>query len=346
MRAAVVFPGQGSQFVGMADAWATHPAGRAVLEEASAGDGTRRRRGLPRRGRARDHGVRAAGPAGVRRRGVPGAASATALRRSSGWRGIRSASSRRWSPRAMLASATRCELVVIRGAAMQRAGEDRPGTMTALLGVGADDARRRCATRLAATTCWSSRTRTPPHRSVISGSVAAIERAEALAAERKIRAVRLNVAGAFHSPLMDRRSNRCRPRSRTHRRSRAPRFPIAENVTGDARHRPRPSSASPRERHVVSPVRWEASVGALAGAGRRHVPRGGPGRRAHEAHETGRARGPGRRGGLARGRGRARRGRDLSTHGGGEPAVPRRAPPAGDILGHRRGRRPSPRGGS
>ena len=35
MTFAVVFPGQGSQFEGMADPWTTHPAGQAVLEEAS-----------------------------------------------------------------------------------------------------------------------------------------------------------------------------------------------------------------------------------------------------------------------------------------------------------------------
>ena len=35
MTVAVVFPGQGSQFAGMADPWVEHPAGRAVLEEAS-----------------------------------------------------------------------------------------------------------------------------------------------------------------------------------------------------------------------------------------------------------------------------------------------------------------------
>ncbi len=35
MAFAVVFPGQGSQFAGMADPWLAHPAGVAVLEEAS-----------------------------------------------------------------------------------------------------------------------------------------------------------------------------------------------------------------------------------------------------------------------------------------------------------------------
>ena len=40
MGTAVIFPGQGSQFVGMADPWRGHPAGAAVLEEASATLGT------------------------------------------------------------------------------------------------------------------------------------------------------------------------------------------------------------------------------------------------------------------------------------------------------------------
>jgi len=39
MHAAVVFPGQGSQFVGMADAWDRDEVGRAALEEASAAIG-------------------------------------------------------------------------------------------------------------------------------------------------------------------------------------------------------------------------------------------------------------------------------------------------------------------
>jgi hypothetical protein len=35
LKIAVLFPGQGSQFAGMADVWMEHPAGRAVLDEAS-----------------------------------------------------------------------------------------------------------------------------------------------------------------------------------------------------------------------------------------------------------------------------------------------------------------------
>src|SRR5438874_10750239 len=35
MRVAILFPGQGSQYAGMADPWLAHPASRAVIERAS-----------------------------------------------------------------------------------------------------------------------------------------------------------------------------------------------------------------------------------------------------------------------------------------------------------------------
>ena len=166
------------------------------------------------------------------------------------------------------------DLVVVRGAAMQRAGEERPGTMTALLGVGPEDA---------ATLCDDVRgddvlvvaNENSPAQSVISGSVPAIERAEALAKERKVRAVRLHVAGAFHSPLME------PARAAIDERIDAiafspPRFPIAENVAGALVSDPE-ELRSLLKRHVVSPVRWASSVRALADAGATSFLEAGPG---------------------------------------------------------------------
>jgi len=40
LAVAVLFPGQGSQFPGMADPWTEHDAGLAVMEEASGAIGT------------------------------------------------------------------------------------------------------------------------------------------------------------------------------------------------------------------------------------------------------------------------------------------------------------------
>ena len=101
------------------------------------------------------------------------------------------------------------------------------------------------------------------------------------------------------------------------------------------------------DRHVVSPVRWESCAQPSPRRGR-HVRRGRPRRRAHEARQAGRCPGPERgRGGIwAASRPR----RALSTQEA-EPGEAR--PPAGDILGRGSGypsrrdreprtRRPSP----
>src|SRR6476620_608646 len=93
------------------------------------------------------------------------------------------------------------ELVVIRGVAMQRAGEDQPGGMTALLGIGSADAEQLCA-EVRRDGVLVVANENSPVQVVASGSIPAVERLEALAAERKVRAVRLGVAGAFHSELM------------------------------------------------------------------------------------------------------------------------------------------------
>ena len=81
-------------------------------------------------------------------------------------------------------------IVAVRGREMQRAGEERPGTMSALLGVGAEDAAALCDEARGDDVLLVANENSP-QQVVISGSVAAIERAEALCAERKIRAVRL-----------------------------------------------------------------------------------------------------------------------------------------------------------
>jgi [acyl-carrier-protein] S-malonyltransferase len=100
---------------------------------------------------------------------------------------------------------------------------------------------------------------------VISGSVAAIERAEALAADRRIRSVRLNVAGAFHSPLMQPAVQPILDELASITFD-APAFPIAENVSGTLVTDPA-ELRTLLERHVVSPVRWQEDARALADAG-------------------------------------------------------------------------------
>jgi [acyl-carrier-protein] S-malonyltransferase len=166
------------------------------------------------------------------------------------------------------------DLIVVRGAAMQRAGEERPGTMTALLGVGTEDATALCAEARHDDVLVVANENSPA-QAVISGTVPAIERAEALARERKVRAIRLNVAGAFHSPLMEPARGAIDERIDAIAFS-APRLPVAENVVGTLVSDPA-ELRSLLKRHVVSPVRWESSVRALAEAGTASFLEAGPG---------------------------------------------------------------------
>ena len=166
------------------------------------------------------------------------------------------------------------ELVVIRGLAMQRAGEEQPGGMTALLGIGSADAEQLCD-QVRRDGVLVVANENSPVQVVASGSIPAIERLEALAAERKVRAVRLGVAGAFHSELM-RPALPALSEALDAIEIRAPRMSIAENVTGEL------VTDAGRLRELVSlqlvsPVRWDTGIRSLAGAGATTFIEVGPG---------------------------------------------------------------------
>jgi [acyl-carrier-protein] S-malonyltransferase len=272
VRFAAVFPGQGSQFDGMADPWAAHPAGIAVLEEASEAlgrdvvEGCHDPESLATTAFVQPA-LLACDVAAFRVLEAEGISFMGAAGHSLGEFAALVAADATSLPEAL-------GTVVIRGEAMQRAGEERPGTMTALLGVDADAAEALCDETRGNDVLIVANENSPT-QVVISGSVAAIERAEALAKERKIRAVRLKVAGAFHSPLM---STAVEPIVRELRRIeiRTPRFPIAENVSGTLVTDPG-ELRDLLERHVVSPVRWQACAQALAAAGATTFLEAGPG---------------------------------------------------------------------
>jgi len=166
------------------------------------------------------------------------------------------------------------ELVVIRGVAMQRAGEDQPGGMTALLGIGSADAEQLCA-EVRRDGVLVVANENSPVQVVASGSIPAIERLEALAAERKVRTVRLGVAGAFHSELM-RPALPAVSEALDAIEIRDPRIAIAENVSGEL------VTAAERLRELlpmqlVSPVRWDTGIRSLAEAGATTFIEAGPG---------------------------------------------------------------------
>jgi [acyl-carrier-protein] S-malonyltransferase len=269
---AVLFPGQGSQFEGMADPWIGHPASKAVLDEASEALGRDVAAGCHDAAALEttefvQPALLACDVAAFRVLDAEGATFVGVAGHSLGEFAALVAADAIALPDAL-------DLVVVRGAAMQRAGEERPGTMTALLGVGTEDAAQLCDEARDGDELVVANENSPA-QVVISGSIGAIDRAEALAKERRIRAVRLNVAGAFHSRLMEPARAAIDERLEAVAFS-APRIPIAENVSGTLVEDAEELRAL-LKRHVISPVRWESCVRALADAGAASFVEAGPG---------------------------------------------------------------------
>ncbi|MDP9329172.1 MAG: ACP S-malonyltransferase [Actinomycetota bacterium] len=269
---AVVFPGQGSQFVGMADPWLDDPAGREVLDEASAALGRDLAAGChDETALATTEFVQpallACGVAAFKVLEAEGVSFLGAAGHSLGEFAALVAAG-------VLTLADALAIVIVRGTAMQRAGEERPGTMSALIGGDADAATSLCEDARDDDVLIVANENSPT-QFVISGSIEAIERAEALAASRKLRAIRLNVAGAFHSTLME-------PAvapivAALDAVTFAPaRFPVAENVSGSLERDP-DELRTLLGRHVVSPVKWESCARALETAGATTFIEAGPG---------------------------------------------------------------------
>ena len=154
-----------------------------------------------------------------------------------------------------------------RGELMFKSGTERPGTMAAVLGLDDEAIVRVCEEVSAAgdgvvvPANFNS-----PGQVVISGDVAAVERAmEAMKAAGAKRALRLNVSGAFHSPLME----VAKAGLREHLAGvdfHAPRFPVVSNVTAE----PVDDTEIARRllvEQLTSPVRWTASMQKLVGLG-------------------------------------------------------------------------------
>ena len=152
-----------------------------------------------------------------------------------------------------------------RGELMYDSGVRQPGAMAAILGDLQQPIEGVCETATREAGLVVPANYNAPGQIVISGEVAGVERAMALAKEGGAkRAMRLNVSGAFHSPLMrSAESGLTEILAATEMRD--PTFPVYANV--DAQ--PVTSAMPARERLVrqlTSPVRWTEEVQALATA--------------------------------------------------------------------------------
>jgi [acyl-carrier-protein] S-malonyltransferase len=94
-------------------------------------------------------------------------------------------------------------LVQRRGELMHRAGTERPGTMAAILGLSPDAVEAVCREASSSGVVVPANLNSP-EQVAISGEIPAVERACEIARARGAkRAIRLEVGGAFHSPLME-----------------------------------------------------------------------------------------------------------------------------------------------
>ena len=160
---------------------------------------------------------------------------------------------------------TGLKLVHRRAELMQQAAERRPGTMAAILGLEPDVVREVCeAARPAGVVAVANYN--CPGQIVISGEVAAVERAGDLAKERGAkRVIPLAVSGAFHSPLMVSAGDALYPALREAVFQQAS-VPVVVNVTAEY-NKSGADFAPFLTMQVSGSVRWEESMRLLLADG-------------------------------------------------------------------------------
>ena len=272
MRIAFLFPGQGSQYPGMADPWLDDKRAKRVLHKCSkvlgwdVVEASRDPEALKRTDIVQPaiFACDLAAYAVLREEGVP----------------CHAAAGHSLGEYAALVAGGALDLkhglqaLAVRAKAMQEAAEQNPGAMTALIGMSVQEAWEVCEVagrgdKLAVAN------ENGPKQTVLSGSVAAIERAEEVARTRGAKAVRLQVAGAFHSPLMDSAVQPVREaisRINFH----TPRFPVVPNASGKPTTQPL-VLRDLLSRHLSSTVKWDASLRAMTEMGITHFIEPGPG---------------------------------------------------------------------
>jgi [acyl-carrier-protein] S-malonyltransferase len=167
-------------------------------------------------------------------------------------------------------------LVRARGAAMQSACDRIPSAMASIIGLEratlAEIVEQSRGSDVLVLANINS-----PQQIAISGSLAAVERASTAATRAGAKlVVRLQVAGAFHSPLMAPAAEQLAAAIAAVD-FRRPRFPIASNIDGNLRHEPEDLRSALRAQ-LTGTVEWVACVAAMRAAGATTFYEFGPGK--------------------------------------------------------------------
>ncbi|WP_399696825.1 ACP S-malonyltransferase [Xenophilus sp.] len=280
---AFVFPGQGSQAVGMLDAWGDHPAVRETLAEASEALGEDVARLIhegPKEALALTTNTQpvmlVAGVAAWRAWLAEGGAKPAAVAGHS--LGEYSA----LVAAGVLTLKQAAPLVRLRARAMQEAVPVGAGAMAAILGMASEKVAAGCAEVTAGFAPGSGEVVeavnfNDPMQTVIAGSKAAVEKAcEALKAAGAKRALPLPVSAPFHSSLMKPAAEALRAALADVELA-APAIPLVNNIDVAVEDDP----ARIRDalvRQAAGPVRWVECVQALQARGVTAIVECGPGR--------------------------------------------------------------------
>ena len=276
---AFVFPGQGSQAVGMLEAWGDNTAVRQTLEEASTALGEDIGK-LIREGPKERLDLTANTQPAMLTAGI--------------------ACYRAWLAETKLAPevvaghslgeytalvaagaislAEALPLVRFRAEAMQDAVPVGAGAMAAVLGLDAAAVRAGCdAAREATGEVVSAANYNDPRQTVIAGSKAGVDKAcELLKAAGAKRTLPLAVSAPFHSPLMKPAADRLRERLAGVAIVR-PQIPVINNI--DVRIETEPAMIRDAlYRQAYGPVRWEETVRAIRARSVTDIFEGGPGK--------------------------------------------------------------------
>jgi [acyl-carrier-protein] S-malonyltransferase len=167
-------------------------------------------------------------------------------------------------------------LVEVRAKAMQDAVPAGEGAMAAILGMDAEAVKAVCA-EAAQGQAVQAVNFNSPEQTVIAGHKAAVERAaEGCKAKGAKRAVMLPVSAPFHSSLMQPAAERLQA-ALADLSFTAPRIPVLNNVDVATASAPE-AIKSALVRQAAAPVRWVETMRAMQAAGVSHVYECGPGK--------------------------------------------------------------------
>ena len=280
---AFVFPGQGSQSVGMLDAWGDHPAVTAALHEASDALGediAKLVKEGPKEALALTTNTQpvmlVAGVAAYRAWLAEGGALPSVVAgHSLGEYSALVASE-------VLTLAQAAPLVRFRAQAMQDAVPVGTGAMAAILGMDAQKVIEGCAEAVRSFGANTSEVVeavnfNDPAQTVIAGSKAAVDKAcEVLKAAGAKRALLLPVSAPFHSSLMKPAADKLKERLAGTVFA-APKIPVVNNIEAKAESDPDRIRGALYEQ-AFGPVRWVECVRAIKSRGATTVVECGPGK--------------------------------------------------------------------